>query len=60
MTNSTTHNGRIPTDPHTALILALAVICAAGQLTTDQAQALTATGAIAELAALFHRAHRRR
>lgn len=53
MTNSRTHNGQIPTDPHTLLVLALAVLGAATQLTPDQAQALVATGGIAEVALLF-------
>ena len=49
MSGSATYNDRIPTDPHTALILLLATVYAAGQLTTEQAAALTATGGIAEL-----------
>lgn len=44
MTSFRTQNGQIPTDPHTTLVLTLAVICAAGQLTTEQAQALVAAG----------------
>lgn len=55
MTGTSRINGQIPTDPHTALILILATACAAGQLTTEQAQALVATGGIAELALLFLR-----
>lgn len=50
MAHSLPLNGQIPTDPHTALILILAIVGAAGQLTTEQAQALVATGGIAELA----------
>lgn len=60
LSGTATHNDRIPTDPHTALILALAVLCAAGQLTTDQAAALAATGGIAELALCFFRLLNRR
>ena len=50
MTSSVSINGRIPTDPATALILLLALTSAIAQLDPDQAQALAAAGGIAELA----------
>lgn len=53
MTSSVTHNGRIPTDPATLLVLFLAIVYAAGQLTPDQTAALTATGGIAETTLLL-------
>ncbi|MGV9278090.1 hypothetical protein [Streptomyces griseosporeus] len=55
MSENALYNGRIPTDPHTALLLALATVAAAGQLTPDQSHALIATGGIAELALDFLR-----
>jgi hypothetical protein len=55
VTSSTTQNGQIPTDPTTVLLLALVVTGAASQLTTDQAQAVIATGGIAEFALLLLR-----
>jgi hypothetical protein len=58
MTDSTTHNGRIPTDPTTVLVLLLGLACTASQLTPDQAQALIATGGIAELALMTLRGGR--
>jgi hypothetical protein len=48
MTSSATQNGQIPTDPTTALLLALALAGVATQLTADQAQAVIAAGCIAE------------
>lgn len=50
MTRTSRYNDQIPTDPTTTLILLLTLTYAAGQLTTEQAHALTATGGIAELA----------
>jgi hypothetical protein len=58
MTDSTTHNGRIPTDPTTVLVLLLGLVCTASQLTPEQAQALIATGGIAELALMTLRGGR--
>jgi hypothetical protein len=55
MTSSATYNGRIPTDPHTILILILGIVHTATQLTNQQAQALIATGGIAELVLLLFR-----
>ncbi|MFE0207028.1 hypothetical protein [Streptomyces sp. NPDC058985] len=48
MTSSATHNGRIPTDPATALALLLALVYATSQLTPDQANALIATLGVAD------------
>ena len=53
MTRTMRFNGQIPTDPATLLLLAVSISYAFSQLTTEQAQALTATGGIAELALLF-------
>lgn len=58
MSDSITHNGRFPTDPITALALLLGLICTASQLTPEQAQALIATGGIAELALMTLRGGR--
>lgn len=55
MSGTSRYNGQIPTDPTTVLLLALAVTGAAGQLTTDQAQAVIATGGITEFALLILR-----
>lgn len=57
LSENAAHNDQNPTGPQSALILALAfaVVYTAGQLTTEQAQALIATGGIAELALLFLR-----
>jgi hypothetical protein len=61
MTRIARLNGQIPTDPTTALLIALAIVYAACQLTTEQAQALIATGGIAELALICLRLlHERR
>ena len=49
MTDSRTHNGQIPTDPNTVLLAALAIIAAAGQLTSEQSAALESAGNLAEL-----------
>lgn len=58
MSGTMHYNGQIPTDPTIALVLLLALICAAGQLTPDQAEALIATGGIAELALMTLRGGR--
>ena len=55
MTGTSRHNDQIPTDPQTVLALILAITWTAGQLTTEQAAALAATGGIAELVLLFLR-----
>ena len=55
MSTSARHNGQNPTDPHTFLILVLGIVYAAGQLTSQQAQALIAAGGIAELVLYFSR-----
>lgn len=42
MSQNNQHNGRIPTDPHTALILALLAAAVISQLTAEQANTLAA------------------
>lgn len=58
MATSVPHNGRFPTDPITVLVLLLGLAFTASQLTPDQAQALIATGGIAELALMTLRGGR--
>jgi hypothetical protein len=53
MTENRPNNGKIPTDSTTLLLLALAVTCAAGQLTPDQTQALTTLGGITDTVLLI-------
>lgn len=61
MSETVRYNGRIPTDPTTALAVLLALVYVASQLTPDQTTALAATGGIADLALLLlHLARGRR
>ncbi|MGW2520479.1 hypothetical protein ACWC09_26390 [Streptomyces sp. NPDC001617] len=55
MTTSIRYNGQIPPAQIIVLFLSLACIAYASTLNNEQAQALTATGGIAEFASLLFR-----
>jgi len=55
MSGNACYNGQIPTDPILALFLLLVCIAYAHTLNYEQAQAIAATGAIADLGVLLFR-----
>lgn len=60
MTTTRPYNGQIPTDPHTILLMLIAVLLASGRLSADDVQALIGVGSIAELAVFLLRLRERR